>query len=342
MPRFRATVLASVAGLLLVPPAEAQTLTMSSWAPANHPLTRVVMQGFADELAAASGGRLKVRMLDKHPVAGPATFDAVRDDVVDISVAVTDWLPQRHLLTRIAEFPGAGETAEINSVAYSRLHFRRLAQAGEYEGVHLIGVFTHGPGHVFTTRRPVASLADLQGVKVRTGGGSSEAIVRALGALPVITSVPQESHDLLASGAVEATFFPQDSFASFKLEGIVKYATLFAGGLFNYSFGLIMNEGKWRSLSKEDQDLITLYGGEYLARRAGKAWDDADRRGREAMKEARVEVDVASAGLVEQLRGRTQPMLDAWTQEVKDKRKLDGAALLREFQREIVRVAQEQ
>jgi TRAP-type C4-dicarboxylate transport system substrate-binding protein len=342
MSRFRAAVLASVAGLLLGSPAEAQTLTMSSWAPASHPLTRVVMQGFADELAAASGGRLKVKMLDKHPVPGPATFDAVRDDVVDISVAVTDWLPQRHILTRIAEFPGAGETAEINSVAYSRLHFRRLAQAGEYEGVHLVGVFTHGPGHVFTTRRPVASLVDLLGVKIRTGGGSSEAIVRALGGLPVVTSVPQESHDLLASGAVEATFFPQDSFASFKLEGIVKYATLFPGGLFNYSFGLIMNEGKWRSLSKEDQELITRLGGEHLARRAGKAWDDADRRGREAMNEARLQIDVASAELVDQLRRATRPMLGAWMEEVKDKRKLDGAALLREYQEEIGRVAREQ
>jgi TRAP-type C4-dicarboxylate transport system substrate-binding protein len=341
MHRFRAAV-ASVAGLLLVSPAEAQTLTMSSWAPPAHPLTRVLMQGFADEIGAASGGRLKIKMLDRHPVPGPATFDAVRDDLVDISVVVTDWLPQRHILTRIAEFPGAGETAEINSVAYSRLHFRRLHRAEEYAGVHLVGVFTHDPGHVFTTRHPVVRLADLQGVKIRTGGGSSEAIARALGAFPVVTSVPQESHDLLASGAVEATFFPQDSFASFKLEGIVRYATLFPGGLFNYSFGLIMNESKWRSLSKEDQELIARHGGEYLARRAGKTWDDADRQGRKAMDEAGVQIDAASAGLIADLQTGTRPMVDTWIAEVKDKRQLDGAALLREFQQEIVRAAQEQ
>jgi TRAP-type C4-dicarboxylate transport system substrate-binding protein len=281
-------------------------------------------------------------LLDRHPVAGPATFDAVRDDVMDISVVVTDWLPQRFILPRIAEFPGTGETAEINSVAFSRLHFRHLHQAGEYEGVHLVGVFTHGPGHVFTTRHPVVSLADLQGLKIRTGGGSSEAIVRALGAIPVVTSVPQESHDLLASGAVDATFFPQDSFASFKLEGIVKYATLFPGGLFNYSFAFVMNEGKWRSLSQEDRELITHYGGEHFARRAGTAWDAADRQGREAMKEARVQVDAASAGLVKELQTKTQPMVDAWVAEVKEKRNLDGAGLLREFRQDIARVAQEQ
>lgn len=46
-------------------------------------------------------------MPPQQPVAPPATFDAVRDGIVDISVAVTDWTPTRHVLDRIAEFPGA-------------------------------------------------------------------------------------------------------------------------------------------------------------------------------------------------------------------------------------------
>jgi TRAP-type transport system periplasmic protein len=342
MKRFHAAAIASIASLSLASPAWPQTLTMSSWAPPSHPLTRVVLQGFADEIAAASDGRIKFRMLDKHPVAGPATFDAVRDDVVDISVVVTNWSPERHILARIAEFPGTGETAEINSVAYSRLQSARFDRAGEYQGVHLLGVFTHGPGQAFTTRHPIVVAADLQGLRIRTGGGSSEAIVRALGAFPLVTSVPQEAHDLLASGAADATFFPQDSFASFKLAGIVKYATLFPGGLFNYSFGFIMNEGKWRSLTKEDQELFARFGGEHLARRAGKMWDDADRQGREAMNKAAVQVNVASAELVKEVQARTQPMIGAWIAEVAEKRKFDGVILLREFHQEIARVARQQ
>jgi TRAP-type C4-dicarboxylate transport system substrate-binding protein len=332
--------LPALAGLWLASPALSQTtLTMSSWAPPAHPLTSVVLQGFADEVEKASGGRLKFEMLPRHPVAGPATFDAVRDGLLDVSIATTSWTPARHILPRIAEFPGAGETAEINSVAYSRVHWRHLQEAGEYRGVHLIGVFTHGPGQMFSTKRAIKSLADLEGMKIRTGGGSSEAMVRALGASPLVTTVPQESYELLRSGVADGTFFPQDSFVSFKLENLVKYATLFPGGFFNYSFGFFMNEDKWNKLSKEDQAVITRFGGEYLASRAGKAWDNADRLGNDAMKKAGVQIDTANRALVKEMQAKAQPMIDVWITEVKEKRNMDGMMLLREFHEELKRVA---
>src|SRR5206468_9336323 len=44
------------------------TLTMSSWVPSAHHLTSVVLQGFADEVEQASGGRLQFRMLPRHPI----------------------------------------------------------------------------------------------------------------------------------------------------------------------------------------------------------------------------------------------------------------------------------
>jgi len=92
MASFREYALPTLAGLWLASPAQAQTtLTMSTWAPPAHPLTSVVLQGFADEVEKASGGRLKFQMLPKHPVAGPGTFDAVRDGLVDISIAATSW-----------------------------------------------------------------------------------------------------------------------------------------------------------------------------------------------------------------------------------------------------------
>jgi TRAP-type C4-dicarboxylate transport system substrate-binding protein len=300
-----------------------------------------VLEEFADEIQKASGGRLKFQLSPQHPVAPPATFDAVRSGVVDISIAVTAWTPARHILPRIAEFPGGGRTAEINSVAYSRSHFSHLRQAGEDAGVHLIGVFTHGPGQVFTTKRAIESVSDFRGMRIRTGGGTSEAIVRAVGASPIVTTAPQEAHELLRAGYADGTFFPQDSFVSFKLDKIVKYATLFPGGLFNYSFELLMNEGKWNALSDENQQVITKSGGEYFARRAGRAWDSADRIGNEGLKAAGVQVELASAELIEEIQASSQPVIDAWSAEVAEKRGLVGGALLEEFARELKRVGDE-
>jgi TRAP-type transport system periplasmic protein len=331
-----------LASLWFASPTQAQTaLTMSSWAPPTHPLTSVVLKGFANEVEKASGGRLKFQMLPKHPVAGPGTFDAVRDDMVDISIAVTSWTPARHILARIAEFPGGGVTAEINSVAYSRLLWRHLQDANEYQGVHLIGVFTHGPGQMFSTKRPIRSVPDLEGMKIRTGGGISESMVRALGASAIVTSVPQECHELLSSGKADGAFFPQDSFVSFQLENLVKYATLFPGGFFNYSFGLFMNEAKWNKLSQQDQELITRFGGEYLARRAGKVWDDADRVGNEGMRKAGVQIDTASPAFIAQMQEKAKSMIDTWIKDVGEKRSMDGVMFLKEFKEELSRATEQ-
>jgi TRAP-type C4-dicarboxylate transport system substrate-binding protein len=333
--------LAALAGLALALPAQAQTtLTMSSWVSAAHHLTSVVLQGFGDEVEKASGGRLKFQMLPKHPAAPPGTFDAVRDGLIDVSYVTASYTPARHILPLVAELPGAGDTAEINSVAYSRLHWKHLHKAGEYKGVHLLAVFTHGPGQMFNTKRPIKSLADLQGMKIRTGGGIAEAMARALGASAFVKPAP-ESYELLSSGIADGVFFPQESIVSFKLDNLVKYATLFPGGFYSSSFGFFINEDKWNKLSKQDQDVITKFSGEYLARRAGKSWDHVDDIGNKGMKKAGVQIETANAELVKNIQAKAQPVIQNWIKEVKEKRNMDGAILLNGFHAELKKVASE-
>ena len=238
----------------------------------------------------------------------------------------------------MAELPGAGETAEINSVAYSRIHWKLLHKAGEYKGVHLLGVFTHGPGQMFNTKRPIKTLADLQGMKIRTGGGIAEAMARALGASAFVKPAP-ESYELLSSGIADGVFFPQESIVSFKLDSLVKYATLFPGGFYSSSFGFFINEDKWNKLAKADQDLISKFGGEYLARRAGKSWDNVDRVGNEGMKTAGVQIEQANPALVKDIQSKAQPVIQAWVRDAKEKRNIDGATVLKEFHEELKRVA---
>jgi TRAP-type C4-dicarboxylate transport system substrate-binding protein len=337
---------AALAGSLLSlsPPAGAQTtLTVSSWVPPSHHLTSVVLEGFVEDVEKASAGRLKFQMLPKHPVAPSATFDAVRDGLVDISFITASYTPDRLLLPLVAEFPGAGKTAEITSIAYSRLHWRYLRDAGEYKGVHLLAVFTHGPGQLFNTRRPVERLADLQGMKVRTGGSVAEAMARAMGASVVVNPVNPnartDNRELLKAGLADGVLFPQDAIVSFGLDGVVKYATLFPDGLFNFSFGFVMNQDKWDKLAKQDQELIARFGGESFARRAGKSWDNADRLGNEGMKKAGVHFDTANQMFIEEVQTKAQPIVQNWSNEVKEKRNMDGAMLLREFHDEVKRVA---
>jgi len=319
--------------------ASAQTtlLTMSSWVSPNHPLTKDVLGVWASEVERATQGRVKFQMLPKHPSAPPGTFDAVRDGLVDVSFVTASYTPARHPLPLLAELPGAGATAEINSVAYSRIHWKYLQQANEYRGIKLLGVFTHGPGQMFTVNKPVRSVADLAGMKIRSGGGVSEQAAKALGASPLVKPAP-ESYELLSSGVADGIFFPAESIKSFNLDKVIKYATFFPGGFYSSSFGFFMNEDKWNKLSKQDQDAITSVSGEALARLAGKAWDRADKAGLDTMKAASVEIIDASPEFVAEVRKRTEPLVQDWIKSANAKG-IDGARVFAAFHEELKRVA---
>jgi TRAP-type transport system periplasmic protein len=326
-----------LSGVVATQPAYAQTtLTMSSWVSPQHHLTSNVLQGWATEVEKATAGRVKFQMLPKHPSAPPGTFDAVRDGLVDLSFVTASYTPARHILPLMPELPGSGETALANSIAYSRIYWKHFHKVGEYKGVKLLGVFTHGPGQMFT-KKPVAAIGDVQGLKIRTGGGIAEAVAKALGASAFVKPAP-ESYELLSSGVADGVFFPLESIISFKLETVLEQATLFPGGMYSSAFGFFMNEDKWNKLPKQDQDAIEKISGEHIARLAGKSWDDADQKGMEALKKSGVKIVNANPELVAEVRKRSAPIVDDWIKKASAKG-VDAAKILAEFREELKKVS---
>jgi TRAP-type transport system periplasmic protein len=333
------TIVAAAALAVLSQPVAAQTttLTMSSWVSPSHLLTKDVLGVWGQQVEKATNGRVKLQMLPKHPSAAPGTFDAVRDDLVDVSYVTASYTPARHILPLLAELPGGGTTSVINSVAYSRIHWKYLQQANEYKGVKLLGVFTHGPGQMFNTKRAINKVEDLAGMKIRTGGGIAEEMARALGASAFVKPAP-ESYELLSSGVADGTFFPLESIISFKLGSVIKYATLFPGGFYSSSFGFFMNEDKWNKLSKQDQDAITSVSGEPLALLAGKAWDATDAAALEEMKKVGIQISTPSPEFAKDVQARAKGINDKWIKDATAKG-IDGAKVFAEFHEELKRVA---
>ena len=336
MKRFDRLALAALAAGAFAAPAQAQTtLTYSSWVPPTHHLT-IWQQNWAAEVEKATGGRVKFSSLPKAPAAPPGTFDAVRDGLVDMSYVTASYTPARHILPLMAELPGAGNTAEINSVAFSRIHWKHFQKVGEYKGVKLLGVWTHGPGQMFT-KKQIKSMADFQNLKIRTGGGIAEATANALGASAFVKPAP-ESYELLSSGVADGVFFPFESIVSFKLDKLINQATVFPGGLYSSAFGFFMNEDKWNKLPKQDQAIIEKFSGEYAARSNGQSWDRADKVGQDALKAAGANIMTATPEMQAEAKKRAGPIIDKWIKDASAKLP-NARAVLDEFHGELKKVA---
>ena len=337
---FPNSMLATLAGAILALPAQAQapvTLTYSSWVPPTHHLT-IWQANWAAQVEKATDGRVKFQGLPKAPAAAPGTFDAVRDGLVDLSYVTASYTPARHILPLMAELPGAGNTAEINSVAYSRIHWKYFQKVGEYKGVKLLGVWTHGPGQMFT-KKAVSKIDDVKGLKIRTGGGIAEAVANAIGASAFVKPAP-ESYELMNSGVADGVFFPFESIVSFKLESVVGQATVFPGGMYSSAFGFFMNEDKWNKISKQDQAIIEKYSGEYAARSNGQSWDRADKVGLDALNKAGAKVVQANPAMVAEVQKRSASIIDDWIKKASAKG-VDARAALNEFHAELKKVASE-
>jgi len=331
-------VVAATAALAAALPAGAQTvLTVSSWVPPTHALS-VAQKEWCDLVEKNAPGKIRCNVLPRAVANPPGTYDAVKNGLADVSFTVHGYTPGRFVLTQMAEFPFLGDQSEPISVAFNRVAMKYPAFVQEHPGVHVLAFFTHGPGIVFNTKRPVTKLEDLQGLKWRVGGGMVNEISKALEMNVTLKPAP-DSYELLSGGVMDGTLFPAESIESFKIDKVIKYATTFPGGLYNTSFVFMMNQATYDKLSPEAKKAVDAASGEVAARTFGRNWDKVDRRAHALMQANNVQVTKADAKFVSDVKARTSPLEQKWVQEARAKGLADPAKVLAEFRSEIAKAS---
>ena len=309
------------------------TLTVSSWLAPGHTLSET-QKAWCGMLEQKTAGKVKCNILPRAVAAPPGTFDAVRNGLADLSYTVQGYTPGRFVTTQMAEVSFLGNSSESTSVAFQRMYNKYPAFAAEHQGVKVLAVFTHGPGIVFNTKRPVTKADDLQGLKWRVGGGMVNEISKALGMNVTLKPAP-ESYELLSTGVMDGTLFPAESVESFKIDKVIKYATTFPGGLYNTAFVFMMNQATYDKQPADVKKAIDELSGETAARLFGQGWDKVDRRGMAFMQAAGVQLHKADATFVKAVTEKTTPLIDTWAKAAEAKGLKDAKKVLAEYRAEI-------
>ena len=325
--------------LALAGAAAAQTtLTVANWLPPSHPLVSELIVPMTEQIEEATGGTVVANILPAPLGPPPAHFDFAVNGVADITFGVQGYNAGRFKTTNIAELPFLGDSAEAISVAYWRIFEAMLKDAGEYDDVKVLAVFTHGPGEIFLKEGDVASADVMQGQKIRVGGGIVHEVASALGAVPV-EGPSSKAYELLSQGVADGILFPYESVNFFKLIPQLEKAISVPGGLYNTSFYIVMNKAKWESLDPEQQDAIDTVTGEALARMAGQMWDAADAAGKAAM-EGEIAITPATEAQLSAWEGALSPLVQAKLDEAAETG-VDAQAAFDMLKAEIAREAAE-
>jgi TRAP-type C4-dicarboxylate transport system substrate-binding protein len=272
---FTATILVP-AGITSVQ--AATTLTYSIFFPPTHGQAKAG-QAWAKEVEKRSNGRIKITVFSGGTLT-PADqcYDGVIKGISDIGMSCFAYTRGRFPIMEALDLPLGYPNGRVATRVAN--DFYNKFMPAELEGVKVLYIHAHGPG-LLHTKKPVSTLENLKGMKIRSTGLSSK-IVESLGGLPV--AMPQgETYEAIQKGVVDGTFTPIETLKGWKQAEVVKYTTESYGVGYTTAMFVVMNLKKWNALPKDIQKIMEDISNEWIDVH-GKAWDDLDKEGRDYTK----------------------------------------------------------
>ena len=327
--------LALFGALLGTAPVSAQTtLKYSNWLPPGQAMRVEVVEPWIAEVEKVTQGRVKIDTLPKVVGTVPAQFDVARDGQADLVIFIPGYTPNRFDILEVAQLPFLGDDPERLAPVVDRFYRKHLAQYNELKGVHPLSVYVVSPGQLFNRVRPIKTLADFKGLKMRSPQASATQALTLLGAVPVSKSV-SETYELLSSGVLDGTFMPPESIPAFKLTDLVPHATVVPGAIYNTVLVLGINEDKWKSISQADRDAITRISGDAFVRSIGRAYAKGDRAAFDTIRKAGRTIETLPEPVVAEMKKVLQPIERDWLEKAKKKGVADPQKLLDQLRADI-------
>ena len=249
-------------------------VTLAHFFPAVHPAETELVQGWAAELEEASGGRIKIISYPGETLLKSAEiYEGVVSGIADIGLSAFFYTRGRFPVLEAFELPGI---VYESSYAASKVAWEGIKELDpeEVQDTKLMFVLATGPGDLFTTK-PVRTLADLQGMKIRAAGLSADTLA-LLGASPEAMPQP-EAYEALARGIVEGNLAPAEVLQGWRHAEVTDYLTR-TPFLYNAVFFVTMNQQKWDELPPALQEIMLEVNELFFEQVAASLWDSQNDR----------------------------------------------------------------
>lgn len=213
-----ATLLANIASA-----EESFDVRISFFLPESSPVWQEVIKPFGDELEKESGGRLKVTHYPAevlHTVADG--FRAVATGITDIAAAWPVYSANSFKLFLATELPLAFPSSNVASVRImDELYPRYFKDEYERMGVRLaFNAMT--ADYDILTAKPVNSMDDLKGLKIRAAGGAISEIIERLGATPITMPI-SDAYVSFQQGVVDGIIMSSADMVDHRMYEVGKY-----------------------------------------------------------------------------------------------------------------------
>lgn len=282
-----------------------------------------------DKVEKESGGRIKFEGYPAMQLGGTPVqlYDQAKDGVVDVVWTLPGNTAGRFPRIEVFELPFMMSNAEATSKAF--WEYVQTVAPDEFKDTQVLALQVHGPGVIHTVDKPVKSIADMRGLKLRAPTRQVTKLMGVLGATPVGMPLPQIP-DALSKGTITGCVIPWEVVPSVKVNELTKFHAEFdpaGGSLYTTTFVMAMNKAKYNSLAPDLKKVIDNNSGMATSAWLGKVQQGNDVPGRKTASDRGNTIYTVSAAEAQEFRRKSRTVEVEWVEDM-NKKGFDGKKLL--------------
>lgn len=262
---------AAAGATLAAPPVLARakvTLRIANFASDKTPVASEVLVPWMERIKAASDGMLDYQVFHGGTLGrNPAEqLKLVRDGIADMAWTVPDYTPGVMPGWGVITIPNLVTDAYEASVALERAMAQGVLEVPD--GVVILGAFASDI-NVLHSAKPVKSLADVAGLRVRAVAKSQLEAVARLGGAPVPNIRGPEVAEGISRGTMDAALVDYGAYAAFRISEVAPHHLEIPMGAVALNF--TMNQGTYDGLPDPARAAVDALSGADFARTAGRS-----------------------------------------------------------------------
>jgi TRAP-type C4-dicarboxylate transport system substrate-binding protein len=248
----------------------------ANYLPVTHPMS-LLSGWFCDEVKKRTNGQVEITYYPGGTLLNPVKmYDGVLTGITDLGFSHIQYTRGRFPVTEVFDLP-LGLPSGWTATGVATDFFNKY-KPKEWDDVHVLYLTTSGPIILQTISKPVKTLEDMKGLKIRAVGQMSD-IIKALGGVPVPLQMP-DVYDSLRRGVIEGVTVDLSTLKYWKFAEVTKYVTADWQLGTGITFYWVMSKSKWNALSPDIQKIFTEVASE-AREKQGALWDQMDIEGRD-------------------------------------------------------------
>jgi TRAP-type transport system periplasmic protein len=277
--------------------------------PATHKMA-ILMADWSKEVEKRTQGRVKIDFFPGGILApAPQVYDSVKKGIADMGDTFASYTKGRFPFIETIDLP-YGYTSSKMGTTLTNEFFKKF-RPKEFDDVKIMFFYTAGP-QMLCAKKPVNTLEELKGMKIRSTGTSAK-IVEHLGGAPV--GMPMgDAYDALSRGVVNGVVAPTEVLKGWKLAEVLNSCTNYGASHVNAAM-IFMAKSKWNLITPKDQQAIEQLNTEWVEK-VYKNWDDADKEGAQTLTQKGGKIIQLPPQEQEKWKGLLKPILDEYKKEL--------------------------